>query len=316
MDLSQDQIAEFSANGFLVLPNIISRQSLLLARAAFWRMYDKCATGSYTRVRSSIYYPKDILGIENIFRPEIFEPDLFAALLQSRVLERSQQLLGQKNVYVQLNRLICTVWRSYNGTWHRDLGPHKEYHVQSALALFPESGFFLIPGSHKISDSDLGLDAAEYLKCRASLPGEMRVAVPAGSLMLFHSAVLHRGTCAGTGKYLRAQVHLRIAKLQAASELSRCDVEGFENPQVQKQATAEWRDALNHSQLSPPTRWVSTPEPAQLIGTRYALKRAAHSILYHATPVLGSLLPPNYPYRRLFVPKALHGIYDDQPSAK
>ena len=311
MDLDQKQVEEFNANGFVVVPNAISPHSLALARAAFWRMHEKCARGSYKRVRSSIYYPREILGIENIFRPEIFEPDLFAAILESRVLERSQQLLGQDDVFLLVNRLICTVWRSFNGTWHRDLEVGQEHHVQSALSLFPECVFFAIPGSHRMSDAALGLEEQHYVRCRSSLPGEVRVVTPAGGLMLFHSAVVHRGTCAGTGRYIRAQVHFRVAKTQAAAELSRCPLEGFDNPGLQRYATPGWQRALQPDRLSAPRQWVSTSAPVELYGARHMLRKAIHSALYYSTPVTGPLLPRDYPYRRLFVPQAFQALYDE-----
>jgi hypothetical protein len=127
--------------------------------------------------------------------------------------------------------------------------------------------------------------------------------------MLFHSAILHRGTCAGHGKFIRAHVHMRIARARAAGELSRSNLEDFTNPGLLAAASAPWRRALTLD-LPAPVKWASTPEPVTDRSARGTLRRLVHGLAYRSTPLVGPLLPKDYAYRKLYVPPEDVSFYD------
>ena len=141
--------ALFQAKGYVVFPQVITASSLCAAQAAYQRMRRKTESGAYPFCR--LYddlLRTNIAGIEHIFHPDIYEPDLFAAVVESRLLQRAQSLLNAEAPVMLLNRIHCTTRYSHTGIWHRDADPGTEPHLQVALFLYDEDRFIAVPGSH------------------------------------------------------------------------------------------------------------------------------------------------------------------------
>ena len=72
-------------------------------------MRSKCEKYTYLNYRKfSDIAVNDVYAIENIFNPDIYEQDIFEAIMKSKVLEISQSLMQDKNIFLSLNRLHCT----------------------------------------------------------------------------------------------------------------------------------------------------------------------------------------------------------------
>src|SRR3989338_53562 len=85
----------FDVQGYVVFPKVIACAVLEKAQQAYQRMLNKAEDGLYPHVR--IYddlLRTNIAGIEHIFHPGIYEPDLFAAVVESRLLQRAKLLLN------------------------------------------------------------------------------------------------------------------------------------------------------------------------------------------------------------------------------
>ena len=195
-------------NGYCLFKNVISDRTVDLARAAYQRMLCKIEAGGYPFFRIyDNYWLLNIAGIEHIFHPDIFEPDLFAAVVESGLLPKAMGLLGTTTPVMLLNRIHCTTHYSHTGIWHRDADACTEPHLQMALFLFDEDRFFVVPGSHQreLSTEENHLLSVSRMAC---LPNQMTIGGQAGDLMFFNSSILHRGSCIQQ----RAHVHFRIGK--------------------------------------------------------------------------------------------------------
>src|ERR1051325_7563926 len=215
--LKREDREALDLNGFVILPKTIQGNVLSDAQAAAQRMIHKVEKGEYWLFR--IYddlLKLNIAGIERLFHPEIFQYDLFRAVVSSHVLEIAKEILETESPSMLLNRMHVTTKYSHTGIWHRDATPGDEDHIQVSLYLYPEDRFFIVPMSHRRKDTDeekvlLGKSV------KADLPGQIKVSVGAGDLLFFRSALLHRASCVGT----RANVHFRFGKEPANTD-ARC----------------------------------------------------------------------------------------------
>lgn len=238
--LTDEQLQEFNQLGYINLKGVIPLDVIEKAREAYERMRKKCEERTYPHARiNSILSEKDVYGIEHIFHKDIFESDLFESLKESHVLEFSKQILGSEDVSLILNRIHCTRYQSHSGRWHRDGAPQTFMHVQSCIPLYPEAGFYVVPGSHHDSLEDV--KDKKFNDKRHHVQGEIILPVEPGDLLLFHSSIFHRGTCVGREKYQRAHIHLRVALDKYIPQLARFKNEYWEHLADNKNIPSEWR---------------------------------------------------------------------------
>ena len=227
----------FDSEGFVILKNVISPSTVERAQAAYQRMLKKVEDDEYPyfRIYDDLLH-NNIAGIEHLFHPSIYEPDLFAAVVESGLLSKSMTMLGSDSPVMLLNRIHCTTRYSHTGMWHRDADPGTEPHIQMALFLYDEHRFIAIPGSHQreLTDAERG---AINRSSKALLPGQQALGGKAGDLMFFKSAILHRASSVGE----RAHVHFRFGAGPLGSQVNAQRREWFNRDAVLDHCDDNWR---------------------------------------------------------------------------
>jgi hypothetical protein len=260
-----------------VFRNVIAGSTLEKARQAYQRILRKAEAGLYPYVR--IYddlLQTNIAGIEHIFHPDIYEPDLFTAVVESRLLQRAQSLLDSAAPVMLLNRIHCTTRYSHTGIWHRDADPGAEPHLQMGLLLYDEDRFVVVPGSHR--RTNLEEETALLRKSvKATLPGQAAICGSAGDLLVFKSAILHRGSCV----YQRAHVHFRFGKGPADFTIHPHRREWFRRAEVIAQCDDGWRVMLEETMRDGIDNAESSQMPGLWNPVR-VLKRTVGTGLHHA----------------------------------
>ena len=268
--LTKNEINQFNESGYLIIKNAIDNNLIARCLGAYERMREKCENYSYLHYRKfSDIAVNDIYAIENIFHPDIFEEDIFESIMKSKVLEISQILMGEKNIFLSLNRLHCTKNISHSGNWHRDgtaSGIPKEIdemlkenenspiHVQATLPFFKENGFYIIPGSHKYSENYI--ETGEILGTKKVLQNETKLEIYPGDLIVFNPFIIHRGTCRGRKKNQRAHVHMRFTKSIKSNLATRNKLDNifFKSERVYNFANDNWKHSFN-LKLDDPEKW-------------------------------------------------------------
>ena len=290
--LTTQQVEFFEENGYVVVPQVLGSETLSKAQEGYWRMLKKCRDGVYSEFRVENQMSDDhVFGIERIFSPAIYEPAIFQASIESSALEFTQQLLGTEEVFIALNRIHCTNDFSYSGPWHRDGKAGQKDHIQTAIVLYPERRFFVIPGSHRCTtDEDSALTGK--LWSRQHFAKQVRLTVNSGDLLLFHSSVLHRGSSVGRGDQHRAYIHYRIARLDRAQEISRMMPPEYDRNSLMHGLDANWDKAFaNVSRANVPFS-VLVQRPRKQNDLRGLAKKSFYRMAYYAL----SFLPENHAF--------------------
>lgn len=268
--ISQNQIIQFQDRGYLIFKKAIEENAISKCLAAYERMRTKCEKYQYLHYRKfSDIAINDIYAIENIFHPDIYEQDIFETVMKSKVLEISQYLMNDKNVFLSLNRLHCTKNISHSGNWHRDgttsgipedidemlkENEKNPIHVQASLPFYKENGFYIIPGSHKYSENYI--KTREILGTKKILGSETRLVISPGDLIIFNPFIIHRGTCIGRKKNQRAHIHMRFTK-SIKSDLAtrrKSDNVFFKSEKVYNFANDNWKNSFDLD-LKDPEKW-------------------------------------------------------------
>ena len=259
--LSNEEKRQFDEIGYIVKTNVIPKDLINECIIAYERMREKCEKKSYLHYRT---YPaisfNDIYAIEDIFHPDIFEEPIFQAIINSNILEISQELMQTDDVFLNLTRLHCTKNISHSGFWHRDHGSTKSrtkykniidenliknqasyMQIQATIPFYNENGFYVIPKSHKKTDNSF-ISTNQILGTKKILNNETLIKFNAGDLLVFNPYLIHRGTCSGHIKNQRAHLHLRFSKRKEASTLSRSknDFDYFNESKVIEMCNKNW----------------------------------------------------------------------------
>ena len=212
--LTSDQLDTLDQHGFLVIERNIPYAMLQAARDAADRVTKKCIEIQYPYYRCDNRLSDTFIEkIENIFSPELFEPALLKPLVESAGLTYVKQVFHNEDFYLAFQRLHVTRKYSAWSSWHRDAFPDGKFcSLKLTIPLFHEVGFYVIPGSHKKGDKQIDDGSCES-EVRDHQQNEVCVPVRAGDILLFHSSILHRGTCPGREKYRRAHLHFNFIKM-------------------------------------------------------------------------------------------------------
>lgn len=268
--LTESQINQFYNDGYLIIKDAIDKNCIEKCLQAYKKMRFKCENYNYLGYRKfSDIAINDIYAIENIFHPDIFEEDIFKSIINSKVLEISQKLLKDNNVFLSLNRLHCTKNISHSGYWHRDgsaeggseeidrmlIENEKEpIHMQATLPYFEEKGFYIIPGSHKFSNNFI--KTANFLGTKKIFNNEVKLRIFPGELLVFNPFIIHRGTCPGRIENQRAHIHMRFTRTAKSNLVGRykTDEMSFKNDQIYNMANENWKNCFNQK-LAEPKIW-------------------------------------------------------------
>jgi ectoine hydroxylase len=209
MELSARQLEQFDRDGFLVFPDLFSRNEVAVLRREVARL---------SQVKGDEVVREHTGGVRTIFRvheedgPTRSQP--FHALVRTpRLLRPVQQALKDDAVYVYHTKINTkpaiegTVWQ-----WHQDYGSWmRDGCARADMATFnlmmtdtTEMGgaLYLIPGSHKLGRIEPVYDESTAYKFWAmprqrmieilkSSPEPVAVTGRAGTCVLFHCNVLH-----------------------------------------------------------------------------------------------------------------------------
>jgi ectoine hydroxylase-related dioxygenase (phytanoyl-CoA dioxygenase family) len=290
--LTNEQRRFFLDNGYLVVKRTAPHESLVEARRAAMRVVQKCVRGDYPYCRADNRLSDHFIEkIEHIFHPDIYEPSIFKAVVESRILDYAKEAMGHQDVFVSFFRMHPTVGYSAWSSWHRDDMPDGKHDntIKATLPLYPECGFHLVPGSHKQGDSLLeGQTESEF---KGHFAQEIRVPVDAGDILLFHTAIVHRASCAGRNKYRRAQIHFRITATKHVTEGPRVDENWSTRPEVLAIADNSWRDALT-KEVDRSQTYPITERGKSATTVRAKAKQMLARAFYYGS----ALLPASHPW--------------------
>ncbi|CUR50981.1 Putative phytanyol-CoA dioxygenase [Nitrosotalea devaniterrae] len=245
--LSEAQKKFFDEEGYLVVSKNVAYESLERAREASRRMIEKCEKRLYPYHRANGKISnKMIEKIEHVFHPDIFEIDIFKAIMDSQIAEYSNEIMahyGHNDIFMSFNRMHTTYRYSTWQNWHRDAIEldGKTISIKATLPLYNECGFYVVPKSHKKGNKDL---EGSNSTIRGHLKNEICVPVKAGDLLFFHEAIVHKGSCVGREKYRRAQIHFRFTATKYADQNPKVFENWESRPSLVDLANEQWKDLL------------------------------------------------------------------------
>ncbi len=243
--LSQNQLDTLNEQGFLVVERNIPYADLQAARDAADRIVQKCLDKDYPYCRSDHRLSdRFIEKIEHVLSPELFEPEILKQIVNAPLIQFAQQALQTDDLYLAFCRVHTTRKYSAWSSWHRDARTDGElYSVKLTIPLFNESGFYVIPGSHKKGNKRLDQGTGNSDICNHQ-NDEHRVPVKAGDILMFHSSILHRGTCAGREKHRRAHIHFNFINLLGKDIYGQVEQDYFTREEIMSQVPEAWRELL------------------------------------------------------------------------
>jgi len=209
MRLSEQQVARFQRDGYLIFPELFSKAEIAVLRAETARL-SALETETVIRERTG--------GVRSIFR--VHEDDgatrsaAFRALVRTpRVLHPAMQALGTDELYVYHTKINTkpaiegTVWMWHQdyGSWQRDGCPRPDmgtFAVMMTDSVEMNGALYVIAGSHRRGRIEPYYDESTSYKFWA-VPKKEIIAVlegskppvpiigPAGTAVLFHCNLLH-----------------------------------------------------------------------------------------------------------------------------
>jgi ectoine hydroxylase len=209
MQLTPQQLEQFDRDGYLVFPELFSRDEVARLRRDVARL---------SSVEAEEVVREHTGGVRTIFR--VHENDgatrsgPFRALVRTpRVLRPVQQVLGSDEVYVYHTKINTkpaiegTVWQWHQdyGSWMRDGCPRPDmatFNVTMTDTTEMGGGLYIIPGSHKLGRIEPFFDESTAYKFWAiprqrmievlkSSPPPVALVGRAGMGVLFHCNTLH-----------------------------------------------------------------------------------------------------------------------------
>lgn len=201
--------AELTKNGYCVLENRFSPETLRRAQMAYNEIYQLAMNGEYNYVRVYDDYSdnKNIAGIESPFHKKILRQEIIDLIEDSKIIDIAQEII-QDEVILELSRYHLTRNFSHLGIWHRDEDiNHIKYEtLQLNIFLFDETGIQVIDGSHQVRN-----DSIDFLLQKnpySTIENSKWLKTRAGDILIFDPAILHRGISAKP----RANMHFRFRK--------------------------------------------------------------------------------------------------------
>ena len=212
--LSPAEQAAFHRDGVLVLRGALTGDRLHRLRSAAMEKRLQAEAGGWDGVRIAPGYEERVggagippwteltWGIGEITRPGLHDPTLINALAEPRLHGALTSLLVEPRAWGQ-KILWAPRGVDYDLFWHRDLSnafdpvmPYKpggiQDHIQLNAALDKDSAFIVVPGSHRRRMTAVERVTLETDR-HAKLPGEIRIELNPGDVLLMDAHALHRG---------------------------------------------------------------------------------------------------------------------------
>ena len=186
---------ELGINGFAVIPNIISENTLAIMRAKLDDIYhlqeqEVDSLGNLNTINDA-----------NVARGLLAYDDIFLGLATTPIfLELTTKMLGDRFILQMQNGIINRQNQQHTqGSWHRDLN-YQHFVSSRPLAIafllcvdvFSEEtgGTYVLPGTHKIEPFPSQQFVHKHQQCIKAQPGSVLVM----DAMLFHRAGKNTGT--------------------------------------------------------------------------------------------------------------------------
>ncbi|GDY14021.1 hypothetical protein LBMAG53_28990 [Planctomycetota bacterium] len=213
--LSPAEFAAFHRDGVLVLRGSLAGERLDHLRSSAMEIRRQAEAGGWGGVRIAPGFEERVgaagvppwtemtWGIGEITRPGLHDPTLINALAEPRLHGALTSLLAEPRAWGQ-KILWAPRGVDYDLFWHRDINtefdpvmPYKpagiQDHIQLNAALEKDSAFIVVPGSHRrrmTAVERATIDADRHAK----LPGEIRIELEPGDVLLMDAHALHRGS--------------------------------------------------------------------------------------------------------------------------
>ncbi len=205
MRLSERQIAEFDEQGYLFLPNVFDPAEVAVLRTE--------VPAIFAQERDEVWREKDGKAVRTAFAAHTYNEAFRRLAAHPRMIEPVMHLLGGP-VYVHQFKINgkeafdgdVWQWHQDYGTWARDDLMPEARAMNIAVFLDEVTEFngplMFIPGSHKGGTLEAGHDLATtsyplWTLDRATITrlaaqgGIVAPKGPAGSLIMFHSTLVH-----------------------------------------------------------------------------------------------------------------------------
>lgn len=213
----------FDENGYVLINNAMP--ICLDTQLEIESIVNKAKSGNLTSARSFVQYPKFIDGvnISQIQHPWEECSPLPSIKKSIESVDFNELFKGFLNLdyssyFADSFRMhVTSKYFKFSQRWHRDIADKEtELEILSDknpkslrmnLYFFDESGFQIIPKSHKSFYSDRIKEEeiwSEGLLTKAHLNIAKTIHASAGDILIFHPELLHRGYCA----HKRAHLHL------------------------------------------------------------------------------------------------------------
>ena len=228
MKLSSEQLAQFERDGYLFFPNLFTGEEMKRLTAEVPRIY--------AEQRPEIVREKDGVTPRTSFAAHTYN-QMFAKLgRHPRLLEPIEQAFGEK-LYMHQFKINAKAafdgdvwqWHQDFGTWHRDDAMPEPRAMNVALFLEEANEFngplMFIPGSHKkgVVDAKHDLTTTSYPlwtvdndlisqlveRAGGKQGGIVSPTGPAGSMILFHSCLVH-ASASNLSPWNRVSVYLSL----------------------------------------------------------------------------------------------------------
>ena len=210
---------DFEENGYTILQDIYSKAELDKLEIIVNTVFEKWLDANRPKLKSD-----DLINIHSLTGPAYFcenpqdRIDLFNLISQpaltdcvSQILDDSVYFHGTQLFFNPINKDKLPYWHrdfQYSGnddnSLKKELGKLKALHLR--IALIPETGLELIPGSHKRWDTKLESDIRferNGHKNSEPLPFSQLITLERGDVLIFDAQMLHRG-CYSTNPQRKA----------------------------------------------------------------------------------------------------------------
>lgn len=214
-DTGLSYLDSLKRDGFVRIPNVLSKEQIEELRAAAHRSVDLARNGKWPYIRT---LPKQfppwgtdpsegIWGIQHLMNPELPDHTLFtASYFNDTVRSVVKELLeddNNENLVMELYNMLIRPDNDFSLRWHRDDVPptataeeeverlsEPAWHAQWNLPLYPDRSLIVVPGSHNRARTDAERNADPYAD---ELPDMKVVDMQPGDVIFYDNNILHRG---------------------------------------------------------------------------------------------------------------------------
>ncbi|MFB6875328.1 phytanoyl-CoA dioxygenase family protein [Streptomyces sp. NPDC001890] len=215
-------VTEFLTEGFTVVRAVFTEEEVADFLIANERIVAKVRTDP-TRYVGTRYTARDddlldTWGVNNIFQPGLYEPELARAFGNQRFMEPAVRILGPNLRFWSAHTLWSPEHVDYELNWHKDNYEHEHFspdgtprHVQFNVCLTEDSSFRAVPGSHRRPLTAMEREQIEAFGT-GPLPGEVVVHCRPGDVIYMNYHMVHRGSCAA--RTHRRTLHMNVQSME------------------------------------------------------------------------------------------------------